>query len=263
MLLTRHAVSLFLALAAPGMLAAQGTVTGTVREDGSNRPLAGVEVLLEGSKKATQTNEAGQFTLTDLPTGNKVVLFRSIGFRPSRVRVIVKKNEIVTADAVLVSEGVRLDPLVVTGRPDAPRAIGGRESFEERRRLGFGKFMDSTELRRAGGVRVSDVLTRLGVSMYEVRGDAGLQLLATSSRRSGHSTDVPCYMSVIYDGVTLYKAVSTGGIPPFPPPDFRKEFELNNIESIEVYRGAGEVPLEFGGPAASCGVIVLWSKRGR
>jgi hypothetical protein len=261
--LTRHVVSLFFALAAPGMLAAQGAVTGTVREDGSNRPLAGVEVLLEGSKKVTQTNEAGQFTLTDLPTGNKVVLFRSIGFRPSRVRVIVRKNETVTADAILVSEGVRLDPLVVTGRPDAPRGIGGRESFEERRRLGFGKFMDSTELRRAGGVRISDVLTRLGISMYEVRGDAGLQLHAASSRRGGHSTDVPCYMGVIYDGITLYKAVSTGGIPPYPPPDFRKDFEIDNIESIEVYRGAGEVPLEFGGPAASCGVVVLWSKRGR
>ena len=247
----------------PAILQAQGTVSGTVREDGSNRPLAGVEVLLEGSKKITQTNEAGQFTLSDLPTGNKVVLFRSIGFRPSRVRVILRKGETVTADAVLVSETVRLEGIVVTGRPDAPRGIGGRESFEERRRLGFGKFMDSIDLRRHNNARVSDLLTRMGVSVYEVRGERGLELLAASSRRTGHSTDVPCYMTVIYDGVTLYRAVSTGGIPREPPPDFRKEFMTSNIESIEVYRGAGEVPLEFGGPAASCGVIVLWSKRGR
>ena len=261
--LARWNVLAFAALVGAATLAGQGTVTGTVREDGTSRPLAGVEVLLEGSKKIAQTNEAGQFTLADLPTGNKVVLFRSIGYRPSRVRVIIKKNETVTADAVLVSETVRLDPIVVTGRPDAPRGIGGRETFEERRKLGFGRFADSIDLRRWNNARISDVLTRLGVSVYEVRGDAGLQLLAASSRRTGHSTDVPCYMSVIYDGVTLYRAVSTGGIPPYPPPDFRKEFELNNIESIEVYRGAGEVPLEFGGPAASCGVIVLWSKRGR
>ena len=243
-------------------LTAQAVIMGTAIEDSTRRPLAGVEVILEGTKKQTITDGAGRFLLNDLPTGNKVVFFRSVGYRPQRIRVVLNKTDTTRVEAVLVSDRVRLEPIVVTGAPDRPRGIG-REAFEERRRLGFGKFMDSTELRRAGGVRVSDVLTRLGVSMYEHRGDAGLQLLATSSRRTGHSTDVPCYMSVIYDGVTLYKAVSTGGIPPYPPPDFRKEFELNNIESIEVYRGAGEVPLEFGGPAASCGVIVLWSKRGR
>jgi hypothetical protein len=35
------------------------------------------------------------------------------------------------------------------------------------------------------------------------------------------------------------------------------------MEAIEVYRSASEVPIEFGGNSASCGVIVLWTTRGK
>ena len=247
-----------MALAAP--VAAQGTLAGTVKEDGTDRPIPGVEILLEGTRKITTSDDAGRFHLGDLPTGNRVVLFRLIGYRPSRVRVMRSKTDTTRIEAILISERVRLDSIVVTGTPDRPRGIG-REAFEERRRLGFGKFVDSVEMRRARNVRLSDVLSRLGVFMIEVREDAGLKLHAASSRRGGHSQDVPCYMGVVYDGLVLYKAVSTGTIPPYPPPDFRKEFDIANIESLELYRGAGEVPLEFGGSSASCGVIVLWSRR--
>jgi hypothetical protein len=92
-----------------------------------------------------------------------------------------------------------------------------------------------------------------------------LEMRAASTRRSGLDLagPSPCWMGVILDGVTLYKAVSTGHVSSFPPPDFRKDFQVDNIEAIEVYRSASEVPMEFGGNSASCGVIVLWTTRGR
>lgn len=260
--INRAARLLFVSAVLAAPLAAQATVAGSVREDGTNRPLQGVEVLLEGTKRATVTDDAGRYVLGDLPSGNRVVLFRFIGYRPSRVRVMLSKSDTVRAEAILVSDKVQLDSIVVTGRPDAPRGLG-REAFAERRRLGFGKFVDSTELRRSANARLSDVLARLGVYIVEFRGEHGLEMRAASTRRTGHSNSVPCYMGVIYDGLVLYRAVATGGVSGFPPPDFRRDFEVSNVEAIEVYRSAGEVPIEFGGSTASCGVIVLWSKRGR
>jgi hypothetical protein len=32
------------------------------------------------------------------------------------------------------------------------------------------------------------------------------------------------------------------------------------VYGIEVYRGSGEIPAEFGGSTAGCGVIVMWTK---
>lgn len=242
-------------------LTAQAVIMGTAIEDSTRRPLAGVEVILEGTKKQTTTDGAGRFLLNDLPTGNKVVFFRSVGYRPQRIRVVLNKTDTTRVEAVLVSDRVRLEPIVVTGTPDRPRGIG-REAFEERRRLGFGKFMDTTELRHRGYARMSDVLASLGVHMIQHQEDRGgsLVMRAASTRRLGQ---VPCWMGVILDGVTLYKAVSTGTVSNFPPPDFRKDFSVDNIEAIEVYRSASEVPMEFGGNSASCGVIVLWTTRGK
>jgi hypothetical protein len=250
-------------------LTAQAVMMGTAIEDSTRRPLAGVEVILEGTKKQTTTDGSGRFLLNDLPTGNKVVLFRSVGYRPQRVRVMLNKTDTTRVEAVLISDRVRLEPIVVTGTPDRPRGIG-REAFEERRKLGFGKFMDSTELRHRGYARMSDVLTSMGVYMIQnqdkvsdgARGPLEMRA-ASTRRRGGDLAGGPCWMGVILDGVTLYKAVSTGHVSNFPPPDFRKDFAVDYIEAIEVYRSASEVPMEFGGNSASCGVIVLWTTRGK
>jgi hypothetical protein len=39
-------------------------------------------------------------------------------------------------------------------------------------------------------------------------------------------------------------------------------FNLFGLDAVEVYRSAAEVPVEYGGSNAGCGVILLWSRRG-
>jgi hypothetical protein len=36
----------------------------------------------------------------------------------------------------------------------------------------------------------------------------------------------------------------------------------NNVEAIEVYRSPAEVPPQYGGAEAACGVILLWRRVG-
>jgi hypothetical protein len=41
---------------------------------------------------------------------------------------------------------------------------------------------------------------------------------------------------------------------------FNENTPIRDIYGIEVYRGAGEVPGEYAGSTAACGVIVVWTK---
>lgn len=245
-----------------------GTLLGTVRQDSSGRPLAGVEVVVEGANRQTTTDAGGRFVLENLPLGTYAVLFRLLGYRPTRLRVNLAEGDTTRADVTMVREGVQqLDPVVVTERPRAPRGVG-REAFEERRARGFGKFIDSTELRRSENRRVSDMLRALpGLKIVRFRecqdpvnqrGCEPVKERAASGRGaiSIVGRTEACWMSVMLDGVPLYQSGSSS-----PPPDLGKDVRVADLESIEVYRSAAETPTEFGGAAAACGVLLLWSRR--
>ena len=239
-------------------LAAQSVLAGRVREDSTGRPLAGVEVVIVGSDRRTLTDASGRYVLNMMPDGRRQVLFRSVGFRPVQEWVVLGRVDTVWANPMLVAQTVRLDPITVTAKPDAPRGLG-LEAFEERRKLGFGKFIDSATLRRNEHQRLPALLDRLqgiGFSILDK------QVVAVSRRRFGPMGE-PCYMSVVLDGSVIYSsgapglAVLAGGRS---PPDL-KMFDVASLTAVELYRGAGEVPLEFGGAGAACGVLVLWTRR--
>ena len=122
-------------------LAAQAVMIGTVRDDSTGRPMAGVEVLIERTRRLTVTDAEGRYVLEEVPTGARIALFRLFGFRPVRLRLQIARGDTVKADATMIRESAQpLAPVEVTGA--TPRGIG-REAFEERRRLGFGDFIDS------------------------------------------------------------------------------------------------------------------------
>ena len=61
-----------------------GTVTGTVTDAESNQPLVGVQVTIYGTGRGSQTNDAGVYTIRDVPPGVITVEARRIGFEPGR-----------------------------------------------------------------------------------------------------------------------------------------------------------------------------------
>ncbi|HSE51902.1 MAG TPA: carboxypeptidase regulatory-like domain-containing protein [Gemmatimonadales bacterium] len=241
-------------------LGAQSVLAGRVREDSTGRPLAGVEVVIVGSERRTLTDASGRYVLNMLPDGRRQVLFRSVGFRPVQEWVVLGRADTVWANPMLVAQTVQLDPITVTGKPDAPRGLG-LEAFEERRKLGFGKFLDSSTLRRNEHQRLPALLDRLqGIGFTIV--DKGV--VAVSRRRFGPMGE-PCYMSVVLDGTVIYSSSAPGlggggNQTERSPPDL-KMFDVASLTAVELYRGAGEVPIEFGGAGAACGVLVLWTRR--
>ena len=267
----RYAVAALLAcgIVPPSPTPAQSVIAGTVRRDSTAAPLAAVEVLLEGSPRRTLTGTEGRFVLGGVAPGEYVILFRAVGFRPLRERILVGVEDTVRVAASLVPQGVqRLEELDVTGRVPAPRGIG-REAFDERRKLGFGKFIDSAEMRRSEVRRPSDMLRGIpGVNVVRFRECEDSRRCGPVEERAASSRGMQsmvmmarpgmdyCWMSVLLDGNPLYLSGSSR-----PPPDFSRDFRVSDLESVEIYRSSAEVPTEYGGTAAQCGVIVLWSRR--
>jgi hypothetical protein len=252
--------------------AAQSIVTGVVRSDSTGQPLGGVEVTIEGAKARAQTDSLGKYAL-ESPGGNQIAVFRLPGYQPLRLRVIVKKDT-VHADASLLRAVATQLPAVEVNAPT--RVTGpGREGFAERRAQGFGKFIDSTALRVREERRLSDVLRELaGVRLteYHEPNSSIIELraispLSTPSPSTQYDTPKgrmnvpgiqPCWVSVFFNGSTIYRSERTNG---GRPPDLSRDFSVASLESVEYYRTAAETPQQFGGGNANCGALVLWSRR--
>jgi len=255
-------------LLTPGLLfAQQGTLTGTVRRDSGGVSLPGVEIIAQGTGRQTTTDKAGQFVLSGLPFGPVTILVRSVGFRPVERGVILLRGDTARLDVTLSGESVQnLPPVTTRATPEPPRGMGTRESFEERRKLGFGKFIDSTVLRRNEHRRMVDLIRGIpGIQFVYVpvldcttaRWKCPRELYARGTRAGRISGD--CFATIIEDGMMIYRSDASRG----NPPDWNREFYINEYEAVEVYRSAAELPVEFGGTSGQCGVIVLWTRRGR
>jgi len=268
-----------LVLLLPGSLLGQAVVTGIVREDSTGRRLPGVDVIIEGTAQRAVTDETGRFALRLVP-GGYVALFRLIGFAPVRLAVRVGELDTIFANASLVPSALPLPPLEVEAKPDGPRGLG-LEAFEERRRMGFGRFIDSTVLRRSEHLSLADMLRRVqGVQLVALDDPRNIKHIAVSTRRFGLTWDGPttCPMQIVLDGVVVYRTQAPVRIParlpsgdpnpavPIeamhgPKPPYVEDWAIRNLVAIEVYRGASETPIEFGGPGAACGTIVLWTRQ--
>jgi hypothetical protein len=242
-------------------LTGQAVMTGIVREDSGSRALFRVVVSIEGSERRSVTDSLGRYLIASLPAGVHIALFRSLGFQPVRIRINLRKRDTLRVDARMVRDrAVQLAPVTVTGPPGWSGSLG-LDAFEHRRRMGFGKFIDSAVLRRSEQVRLADVLRRHS-SVEVVR--RGSEFWAASSRRVGRRSE-RCWMQVIVDGYTLYGGPPLGQpvtLRNATPPDLNA-FDVWSLHAVEIYRSYAETPAEFTGQGAGCGTLVLWSRRGR
>src|SRR5688500_15249050 len=194
------APSLFL-FSAP-TLAAQSALAGIVRADSSGQPLAAVEVLIQGTSLKATTGPNGRYHVDRAPAGLCIVLFRLVGYLPSRSEVLLTPGDTTRANAMLIQGVMVLDPITVRGK--SPRGEG-REGFEERRRLGFGKFYDSLVLRRSEHLRLGDLLRRQGgVSVERLQLDrATVHVAYNPYRRDPYTGELDCPMQIYFNGTKV------------------------------------------------------------
>ncbi len=76
----RKLILFIVTLVLPGVLLAQGTVTGQIIDEGSDEPLPGANAVIEGTTYGSITDLDGRFTIENVPTGNQTIVLSYVGY---------------------------------------------------------------------------------------------------------------------------------------------------------------------------------------
>jgi len=211
-------------------------VSGVVNLQGSASN-AGTRVELAGTDVVTLTNEKGEFTLQNLPSGSRVLSMRHLGYGAETVPVDLSPHEPRRVTITLQKYVAVMDPVLVTARRTAALDKTG---FTRRSKSGNGYFMGPEQLSRINAFAVTDILRRvpgLRVSPGQF-GD-----VVTSSRDLGRGC-IQYYLDEM-----PYQELSPGDISAF--------VNAHEVVAVEVYQ-SGFTPPQFIRSGTDCTSIVLW-----
>jgi hypothetical protein len=97
------------------------TVKGSVRSAGSQQPIAGVTVVIEGTKLGAVTRGDGVFQIAEVPVGRHTLRFRSVGYESASIAILVTSGRQTVVDFELVESVVKLQDVVIgAGGPHRP-----------------------------------------------------------------------------------------------------------------------------------------------
>ncbi len=222
-------------LAWPQALNAQGhrvTISGTVIDSTSGRPVTGVSILRHDSIVAT-SDDNGHFSVADVTTDGDTVqlLLRRIGYNPLELAIRVPdRMDRVEINVFLQQWPTTLDEIVVEGERVSIRNPG-LLGFYRRRADDFGRYLTHEEVQRAMSFDLGRYLQRLRV-------DQG-------------NADCTRFRPMVYylDGIRLDYDQINRILPP------------RQVGGIEVYMDerAARLPPALIPAGPYCGVVVFWS----
>ena len=225
------------ALVSPSLGAAQATLRGQVLDSEMGNPLAGATVRIGTDTASVKTDSSGLFIITGLRGGPTDISIKVIGYEEGLFRIRMPESGVVERVFSLDFNGFMLPEVVVQARAEIlqPRYI----DFERRRQRKLGAFVRWDDIKKAGYSTVGDALRM--VRGVRIQCDqSAFECFAVMSRTPN------CHPNWYIDGIEVNS--------------FQENTPIRDIYGIEVYRGTGEIPAEFGGSEAGCGVIVVWTK---
>lgn len=231
---------------------APGRLVGRVTDGVAGGPLVGARVRMVDLRIEALTDEEGRFVLGRVPPGAHAVELSNLGYATRTDTVGVESGLTTAVEVSMAVDPVELEPLRVRVERRTPglEAVG---FYDRREYAAGGSFVDRQAIEDQNPLEVADIFRR--VPGAEVRLANPLDVLSRSVILRGGRRDMPpCYPGVYIDGQVVHR-------PGTEPAMLNQLLAPDQVEGIEVYQGGASTPLEYGGVNASCGVVLIWTRR--
>ena len=246
--------------------AAFASLTGVVRRDSSRAAVNGAEVALPDLGRFTTTDSLGRYMLGQIAPGEHRVVVRKLGLSGRDTMIAFSRATAVRYEPSLASAQV-LKAVKTLASALPP-------SFDDHMKMGLGSFLTREQLEKQEGRQLRDVLVQLRGTRV-VQGTGTHAWIASSRRQDvspggqvmGDEYTAPprsneamkgiktrCYSKVYIDRVLMNPG------KPTEPFDLG-QVSVQDIEAIEYFAGASEVPNEYAGLNTNCGVLVIWTRK--
>lgn len=235
---TMYQKLLLLLLMMPLSMLAQSSVSGTVRDNTTGQPIPGVNVIVEGATNGTATDIDGNFTLSGVNDGDRIV-FSFIGF----ANQVVEYTGQSTISVILEEDATQLEEVVVIGygtvkKKDATGSVSTVTSEQFNR----GTIVTAENLLngKVAGVTINTSGAPGSGSQIRIRG--------------GSSLDASNDPLIVIDGLPITNSTNIGST------SILASLNPNDIESFTVLKDASATAIY--GSRASNGVIIINTKKG-
>ncbi|MCI0432087.1 MAG: carboxypeptidase regulatory-like domain-containing protein [Gemmatimonadetes bacterium] len=233
-------------------------IQGHLVELGGGRHVGFAEIMIRSSSGRVlatgTTDEKGLFRLL-LPEGGRFLFSaNALGYKSIEDQVVeVEPENITVLEVRMAAEALGLAPIMVTTEARSFRLE--REGFYLRRDQGVGIQITPEVIERRRPQKTTDLF--FGIPGARVIEPAG----GGRGRAVRFRTVLEWCWPMVYVDRHL---VSTGGSENAgaEPLAIDDVVFTADIFAIEVFRSPAEIPSEFNGPNAGCGVVVLWTRRG-
>ena len=223
-------------------------VAGVVTDARGGAPIDRASVQIRPGGVGGMTDIRGRFATEVLTPGPKQIEVRAFGYAPRTETVDVVLHRVTLLRVSLSPSPVELNPIEVSveRRELALQDIG----YYNREAEGFGEFIDRETIEQRAPVQMSDLFRRIVGA--EVRSGADGPFQRFVILRGGRSEG--CFPRVLLDGIVVHP----GGDEAAAIDDL---IDPEAVSGIEVYPSSTGVPMQYSGTDASCGVILIWTRR--
>lgn len=252
--------------------AAQGRVTGIVRDSGG-ASIAGAEVSVQGVRKPATSGRNGEFDVPDVPAGTVVVSVRRLGYAPYSVIIRLANGETKSLTVEMNAVPRELDTVAVRDQQLLRENPLLRE-FEDNRKVGLGQFVTRDQLAKMQGGVITPVFNQMrGLIMVRSSTVPTHAWIATKYMPHLVASPADCYEldEMVPGEATSPVGAACGYCFPQVYLDYTRistnklipnvgRFSPDQLQAIEVYAGAAETPNRYSGTQSECGVIVFHTR---
>jgi hypothetical protein len=229
---------------ARGQVSAPVVLRGRVIDKSSLAAVPGATVAVLGISRQTSTDSLGRFVFGGLHPGRISLVVQASAFPITRIifDLIGDTTRTIALDSTV--SGIQAQSLPAAVTTATAKEVSYRlQDFERRRKTGRGQYLGEVEIRKSTASNVQDLTRGMrGVTLHcggTTEGGCRIQMIRAPMN---------CQPDYVVDG----RIDNTFG--PVTP--------IRDIVALELYTGPSDVPGEFAGRSAGCGVVVIWTRSG-